>query len=510
MQFSSILFLNNHHTVLPAETSLFSDLNLDQIFSAALYHKEEYELTEFFYTPLCTKSEVYYRQKVMQDLVAGHMQSCINIFAEKMRDSRQWEDQAEKSYDPHSANSLHLRSISTYIEAVKKLRLEITEKKPRSNGLNTFLSYVNEYVESDTFTLMCQEVDQIIHEFESIDYTLHIKGNDINIRPYNQEAALDPIITEFFSRFEQENIPPAKQPSLKETRLNHVEEMIINQLALLYPDYFSRLNQFCNQIGDFRDSVITRFDREIQFYLAYLQCINTCKKWGLNFCYPIISSTHKELFCTEGCDLALQLSTNTKVIGNTFALKGKERILIVTGPNQGGKTTFLRSFGQAHLMMSCGMITPSAAFQAPIGRIFTHFKQEEDTKMQSGKFDEELSRMRDLIDQIHPGDFVLMNESFAATNEREGSEIAAGVLDALMQCKIRIIFVTHFYIFAEHLFQKTDVRILFLRAMRQESGKRTFQLEPGPPLRTGFGLDIYQRFFHINTPPPADNTPHLN
>lgn len=82
MQFSSILFLNNHHTVLPAETSLFSDLNLDQIFSAALYHKEEYELTEFFYTPLCTKSEVYYRQKVMQDLVAGHMQSCINIFKE--------------------------------------------------------------------------------------------------------------------------------------------------------------------------------------------------------------------------------------------------------------------------------------------------------------------------------------------------------------------------------------------------------------------------------------------
>ena len=109
-------------------------------------------------------------------------------------------------------------------------------------------------------------------------------------------------------------------------------------------------------------------------------------------------------------------------------------LVVITGANRGGKSTFLRSVGLAHLMMQCGMFVPAEAFRANVcSGIFTHFKREEDATMQSGKLDEELSRMSTIVDAIVPGSIVLLNESFASTNEREGSEIATQIVRALLK-----------------------------------------------------------------------------
>lgn len=110
------------------------------------------------------------------------------------------------------------------------------------------------------------------------------------------------------------------------------------------------------------------------------------------------------------------------------------RQAVVTGANQGGKSTFLRSVGLAQLMLQCGMFVPAEAFAASVaGGIYTHYRREEDTAMQSEKLDEELARMSAIVDLLRPHDLVLLNESFAATNEREGSEIVRQIIDALVE-----------------------------------------------------------------------------
>ena len=184
-------------------------------------------------------------------------------------------------------------------------------------------------------------------------------------------------------------------------------------------------------------------------------------------------------------NITLALHQERRPAVNTIAA-GKNPLVLITGANQGGKTTFLRSLGQACVMMACGMFVAAQVFRA-----------EEDQQLQSGKFDEELQRMSGLIDSIHAGDLLLMNESFAATNEREGSEIALGILQALYESGVRVIFVTHFYTLTHALQQRGDSRILFLRADRQADGTRTFSLHPGEPLATAFGQDIYRRVFHL-------------
>ena len=127
--------------------------------------------------------------------------------------------------------------------------------------------------------------------------------------------------------------------------------------------------------------------------------------------------------------------------------------------------------------------------------LFTHYKREEDASMKSGKLDEELSRMSDIVDNLASNSLVLFNESFAATNEREGSEIGRQIICALLKKNIKIYFVTHLYEFAHGFYEKQMKNSLFLRAERQTDGGRTFKIIEGEPLQTSYGEDLYNRIF---------------
>ena len=195
--------------------------------------------------------------------------------------------------------------------------------------------------------------------------------------------------------------------------------------------------------------------------------------------------------------IGLSLSVKKRVVGNDADAKGKE-LIIVTGANQGGKSTFLRSVGLAQLMMQSGMFVPAESFGASICRnLFTHFKREEDAAMISGKFDEELSRMSNIVDHIAPYSMILFNESFAATNEREGSEVARQIMTALLEKSVRIVCVTHLYELARGFFTYNRADALFLRADRQVGGGRNFKLTEGEPLPSSFGEDLYNKIFAI-------------
>jgi DNA mismatch repair ATPase MutS len=184
-----------------------------------------------------------------------------------------------------------------------------------------------------------------------------------------------------------------------------------------------------------------------------------------------------------------------RVVGNDVNADDRN-LVIITGANRGGKSTFLRSIGLAQLMMHCGMFVPADSFSANLcDGLFTHYKREEDVGMKSGKFDEELSRMSEIVDHIKPNSTLLFNESFGATNEREGSEIARQIVSALLEKRVKVFFVTHLYEFARGFHDKKMVDAIFLRGERQADGSRTFKLLEGEPLETSYGEDLYNTIF---------------
>ena len=269
------------------------------------------------------------------------------------------------------------------------------------------------------------------------------------------------------------------------------------------------LNLVANSVAQSADHVksfFTMLRLELAFYLGCLNLHDTLSAKGEPVCFPDALPAEQLALTADGIyDVALTLHLQDRAVGNDVNADGKSLIMI-TGANQGGKSTLLRSLGLAQLMMQAGMFACARSFRAAVcAGVFTHFKREEDDTMESGKLDEELSRMSTIADQIARRSILLCNESFASTNEREGSEIARQVIKAMLARQIKVFFVTHMYDLAHgfHAQQREDA--LFLRAERQPDGSRTFRLTEGEPLPTSYGQDSYERIF--GAPKSASTAP---
>jgi DNA mismatch repair ATPase MutS len=235
---------------------------------------------------------------------------------------------------------------------------------------------------------------------------------------------------------------------------------------------------------------------ELAFYSGCLNLHGQLAQKGEPMCFPLpVASSERRHSFNRLYDVCLTLSLEQRIVGNDVNADNKD-FVIITGANQGGKSTFLRSIGLSQLMMQCGLFAPAESFSSNIcDGLFTHYKREEDATMKSGKLDEELSRMSDIVDNITSSSMLLFNESFAATNEREGSEIARQIICALLEKRIKIFFVTHLYEFAHGFLDKKMENAIFLRAERQADGGRTFKLVEGEPLQTSYGEDLYNMIF---------------
>jgi hypothetical protein len=259
------------------------------------------------------------------------------------------------------------------------------------------------------------------------------------------------------------------------------------------------INLVGNALAQSTDHILNFFDMlrtELAFYIG---CLNLHERLVSNstpksFPRPDAAGTRRQCFSALR-DVCLVLTMQGNVVGNDLHADGKG-LVIITGANQGGKSSYLRSIGLAQIMMQCGMFVAAESFAAEIcPGLFTHYRREEDATMKSGKLDEELDRISDIIDVIPPDSMLLFNESFASTNEREGSEIAAQIVRALVERRIKVLFVTHLYEFSHGLFASDRTDCMFLRAERRTDGTRTFKLVEGEPLDTSYGEDLYQKVF---------------
>jgi len=259
------------------------------------------------------------------------------------------------------------------------------------------------------------------------------------------------------------------------------------------------VNLVANALAQSTDHILSFFRMlrsELAFYVSCLNLHEMLTGKGKPACFPRPIGGGQPALSARGLyDPCLALHVSGTVAGNDINADGKS-LVVITGANQGGKSTFLRSLGVAQLMMQAGILAPAESFRASVcNGVFTHYKREEDATMESGKLDEELSRMSEIIDRITPGCIVLCNESFASTNEREGSEIARQIVRALLARGIRVYFVTHLFDLARRFYLEQSETALFVRAEGQADGGRTFRLAEGEPLPTSYGEHVYRRIF---------------
>ncbi len=259
------------------------------------------------------------------------------------------------------------------------------------------------------------------------------------------------------------------------------------------------LNTIANTVTQSAEHLQQFFSRlrlELAFYLGCANLHHTLTRRGIPTCFPVPTAAEPHRFrSTDLRDIGLCLTADNAVHGTGIDADDKA-LVVITGANGGGKSTFLRSVGTAQLLMQAGMFVTASAFTANVrSGIFTHFTREEDTTLTHGKLDEELTRMSTISDHINPTSLLLCNESFASTNELEGSQLARDIVDAMIDAGVKVVIVTHLYALAHSLHARHDPTHAFLRAERRADGGRTFRLLPGEPEPTSYGRDTFQQIF---------------
>jgi DNA mismatch repair ATPase MutS len=269
------------------------------------------------------------------------------------------------------------------------------------------------------------------------------------------------------------------------------------------------LNSAANALAQSVDHILGFFEQlraELGFYVGCLNLRDRLAADGLATCFPEPRPAHETAFAARALyDACLACHLGSGTVGSDVDASGK-RLVVITGANGGGKSTFLRSIGLAQLMMQAGMFVPAESMRASVrSGVFTHFKREEDPTLTSGKLAEELERMSEIAEAIAPGGLLLCNESFGSTNEQEGSEIAREVVRAMVEANVTVFYVSHLFDFADSMAARPPAPALFLRAERTRDGNRTFRMVPGAPLATSYGADAFRRIFAAVDPSAGRN-----
>jgi DNA mismatch repair protein MutS len=498
MTFYSLLFLNNKH--YPTEKTVedypfVTDLNLNQIIDTITAGKDEYNLKPFYYTPLNNLETILYRQEIAQDLENETLRANIKSFAQKMVVMRRYLNMLDKLHYKYNREGWFLEAVDIYCQAVTYLEQVFSSANLKSQGLVNIREYLQNYVALPHFIQLATETKKLKNDLATAKYCVIIKESTVKVRKYELEPDYSIEIENVFNKFKQGEVKDYTVKMSPTTGMNHIEAQILNFVAKLYPDIFLNLDNYCVKNRNFPDDIICAFDREVQFYVAYLDHVDNFKRTNLKFCYPQISTRSKEIYNYEGFDLALAnkyLSENSTIICNDFYLKGKERIFIVSGPNQGGKTTFARTFGQLHYLSSLGLPVPGKKAKLFLfDKLFTHFEQEENIKNLRGKLQDDMIRIYNILNQATPDSIIIMNEIFTSTTLKDAVYLSKKILEKINQLDLLCVCVT----FIDELASLSEKTVSMVSTVVPENpALRTYKIIRKPADGLAYAISIAEKY----------------
>jgi energy-coupling factor transporter ATP-binding protein EcfA2 len=479
----------------PSTPACFVDLALDQIVAAITAGKDEYNLAPFFSMPLHDIDGISFRHEIMRDLENIHLFDSITTFAKGMRAVRENLAQAEKISSRRQKERWFLDAVEIYCNAVTQLIQDLSSAECTSRGFLAFREYVTGYAASERFNQLLIQTRKLKADLSSIRYCLHINGLLVQVSRYDGAPDYSAEIEATFEGFKQGSAKGYTFNFSEWPEMNQVESNILDLVVQLYPDIFSALENYCMIYKNFQDPTIVMFDREVQFYMAYLSHIILFKKAGLHFCYPRITETSKEVYNYQGFDLALAaklLREGVTPICNDFHLRDQERVIVVTGPNQGGKTTFARTFGQMHYLACLGCLVPGTESQLFLfDRLFSHFEKEENSVNLRGKLQDDLVRIHAIMECATPKSIIIINEIFASTTFRDASVLSRNIAAKIIELDLLCVWVT----FIDELASLSENTVSMVSTVVAENpAQRTYKIVRRPADGLAYALSIAEKY----------------
>ena len=451
MNFESIIFRSNkavgeiNHT-----NELFEDLSLKTIFKGILGNVANQDFKEVLYKPLDSIEDIVYRQQIFNDLRNPQIFNAIKQFSETSSTIFYNIGKLGDLYNLQRERWL-LDSIYMYCNALNNLYNELNEYSIVSEGLKGIREYIGQYMESKELKSLEDETKELEMDLSSIKYMMTIKGVKITVRKDQESDNYATEVEKIFSKFLDGDAVDSGN-NLK-SGFGHVEAALVELVSSLYPRQFNRLKEFYKRRFNFLEPTIARFMHEIDFYLKYLKYIEPMEESGLSFCIPQIQQDPQRMYCIDFFDVALakKLADHKRIpVLNSIMADQDSHIIIVTGPNNGGKTTFARAFGQAHYLALLGFPIPGkSASILKVDRIYSHFEKSEVPENAMGRLEEELERMHYILDNATDKSLIIVNEMLSSTTLKDGIEIGKNIIGKIREKGSLCLYVTFIHELAE-------------------------------------------------------------
>ncbi len=481
--FYSIIFPTKEQYQQQSEVmpDCFQDLNLDKIILPLFKGREKYDLGHFFFTPCQDIEVITYRQYILGDLEDRETFQSFKKFADDINILVQRKQEIEAAGQENTNREPNYYLLGQFFYCVEHYCITVETlvkwdgtRKLQSEGLVNFTAAIQEYANTDEFLTMAQRARNLRSKFNKLQYCLLIKDGTIRVRDYERQENSSEKILDIFKKFRQKTAKDYRHELADMPFASHVEVEVLKLLAKVYPQVFRILTDFCHDYQEFLEDFIVAFARETQFYFAWLTLVGRVGKNGLAFCYPNMGDTAIEPYAKNFYDLALAEKIGQETVVNDFFLEKQERIIVVTGPNQGGKTTFARALGQISYLASLGLSVPGTRAQLMLpDKILTHFGKEEDISTLNGQLANDLAMLHSLLMRASAQSLIIVNEIFSSTTYQDAVLLGQEMMRQFKELGTICVVVT----FISELAQ-TDAKTVSMvgSVSKNRPDKRTYKI----------------------------------
>jgi hypothetical protein len=431
---------------MPMRPGLYLDLNLDQIMDEVFCHESDEELRELFYCFCPDAAMVLYRQDVMKALENQDTGGAILEFLQSMAKADRLHNYGKQAHHAAQRDKYTVDGAALYCASIRQLVLRTSELKICSKGLLSYLDMVRTYVNDPRFMKLEEKTRQAKNALEQISYGLRMNDGILYVDFSADTADYMKDIHQGFdtkARWGVEaDVSRLEILPFRQVELSPLEVLIMKALMEKHPKAFQDVHEDAQEALVLPEPFIGRFVKEMRFYFLYLDLMAKLRGKGCPFVYPEITG-EGNIKILGAYDLALAINTDT-VVPNDFILSEGEQSAVITGANQGGKTTYARSIGQVAVLAALGLPVPCEYAKLPLySAVFSQFTQAEDAAVDNGKLKEELIRLKPILQCAGKSSLVILNELFSSATAQDALDMADRTLTLLMEAGAHVVCVTH-------------------------------------------------------------------
>jgi hypothetical protein len=428
-----------------AVPSWAADLRLDELVPALGHGDVGRGRLAVLLTPLPDEDAVAYRQEVFADVERPALAEALQRFAESLAAMRADLDRSRRMRHLAERDRWVLHALEAQDAAVEDLAADLRRLAPASRALHRVGAYLDAMIGAPAFTERRAAVADALAALGSIAFRLRIGEHRVVVSAARDEPDLAASIRATFARLRDGEPEPLPVDRFESIDMSPLEADVLERVARLFPEPFERLARTVTAHGEAFDPALAQLADDGMWYVAVLEALRASAAAGARLAYPVIASDGR-LDIRGIADLLVArrlLVDGRHVDTSDLRLAPGERVAIITGPSQGGRTSFARAVGQVHVLAAAGCPVPAVSVTVPlIDQVQTVFDQTERLDDPGGRLRTELRRIRAMLDAADARTLVIANEPFASTTASDALALARRLLARLAERGARVVAVT--------------------------------------------------------------------